>query len=272
MEFTIENGENICAIGSNGGCSYIRFEHPLTVVWYDCEGSIAKYFCSLPYNENYRTTVRERILNNLNKDFTNRIEDLYDVLKPLFPIFKNGKYNLQFYSDKEKEFFQYRSSFDDFKELHYENLEVIFSKKAVNNQKVNEVIEEHQQFLIENEVSKKFYPVKLLSYTTDGYYDSHSSFYATQPYENINQDRVTYYEKLIKNGEKPFAIIFNATDSFNFILDGHHKLLAYKKLKMYPPIAVITHLPESSEHEYDTNELSRFLYPWQINHIIENFG
>lgn len=269
MEFTIENGKNICAIGTNGGCSYIRFDYPLTVVWYDRRGSISKYFCSLPYNENYRKVVRNKILDNLNIDFTDCIEDLYDILQPLFPIFKNGKYSLNFYSEKEKEFFQYRTSFDGGKELHYYGLDVLFSS-AIDSKEANNVIIKHQNFLNENEISKKYYPVKLIDYTTSSFYDSESSLYATQPFESIDQNRVAYYEELIKKGEKPFAIIFNTTYSFNFILDGHHKLLAYKNLKLYPPIAVITYLPQNTDEvEYDTEKFSKLLYPWQIDHILK---
>ncbi|MDR6404045.1 MULTISPECIES: hypothetical protein [Chryseobacterium] len=90
MKFTIENGNNICSIGMSNIGSYIRFNYPLTVVWHDCRGSVGKYFCVLPYNEEYRNTVREKIHENLNQDFTNNIQGLCKILKPLFPIFKNG--------------------------------------------------------------------------------------------------------------------------------------------------------------------------------------
>jgi len=122
-KFTIKNGTDICSIGMSNVGSYIRFNEPLTMVWHDCQGSVGKYFCALPYNE-----------------------------------------------------------------------------------------------------------------------------------------------------ERPFCIIFTASSSFAraayYILDGHHKLLAYQNLNIYPPLALITHLPNNTnETEFNIKQLKDFLFPWQIKHI-----
>ncbi|ALR30738.1 hypothetical protein ATE47_09445 [Chryseobacterium sp. IHB B 17019] len=278
MKFTIENGNNICSIGMSNIGSYIRFNYPLTVVWHDCRGSVGKYFCVLPYNEEYRNTVREKIHENLNQDFTNNIQGLCKILKPLFPIFKNGNYILQFYNNKEKEFFEYKSSIDNFEKSRYEDLEVVFPNEITDITKANDVIKNHKQFLKEVKISKEFYPSNLLEYSTSGIYEGFESLYATQPQQDIDGDRVKYFENIIKNGERPFAIIFNAyfevNDyySSNFILDGHHKLLAYKKLGIYPPLATITYSPENvDEVEFDARKLAESLYPWQTKHIMEHW-
>jgi hypothetical protein len=271
MKFTIENGNNICSIGMSNIGSYIRFNYPLTVVWHDCRGSVGKYFCVLPYNEEYRNTVREKIHENLNQDFTNNIQGLCKILKPLFPIFKNGNYILQFYNNKE-------SSIDNFEKSRYEDLEVVFPNEITDITKANDVIKNHKQFLKEVKISKEFYPSNLLEYSTSGIYKGFESLYATQPKQDIDGDRVKYFENIIKNGERPFAIIFNAyfevNDyySSNFILDGHHKLLAYKKLGIYPPLAMITYSPENvDEVEFDARKLAESLYPWQTKHIMEHW-
>lgn len=278
MKFTIENGNNICSIGVSGIGSYIRFNYPLTVVWHDCRGSIGKYFCVLPYNEEYRSAVQKKIHENLNEDFTNNIQGLYKVLQPLFPIFKNGNYTMQFYNNNEKEFFEYKSSIDNFEKSRYEDLEVVFPNEITDIRNTNNVIENHKQFLKEVKKSKEFYPSNLLEYSTSGIYNGIESLYATQPQQNIDESRVKYFENIIKNGARPFAIIFNAyfdiNDyySSNFILDGHHKLLAYKKLGIYPPLATITYSPENiDEVEFDAEKLAESLYPWQTKHIIEHW-
>lgn len=277
MKFTIENGTNICSIGLSEICSYIKFNYPLSVVWHDCQGSIGKYFSILPYNDSYRKSVRDKINTNLNRDFTNDIEELYSVLKPLFPIFKNGDYMLNFYSNKEKEFFQYQSSSDNFSKIHFFDLDVVFAQRTTDVSNIKIVRNEHMAFLNENKISKKYYPSNLLDYTTEWIYDGWRSFFATQPLENIDQNRVEYFQEKINNGERPFAIIFNSEiasgefDSYYYILDGHHKLMAYKNLGLYPPIAIITHLPKSIEEtEFDMEKLGELLYPWQIEHIMKN--
>jgi hypothetical protein len=53
-------------------------------------------------------------------------------------------------------------------------------------------------------------------------------FYAIQ--EQINEKRVDYYLELIKQNKTPLPIIFKAKKSdIKFVIDGHHKLNAYKK-------------------------------------------
>lgn len=178
MKFTIENGTNICSIGLSDIGSYIQFNYPLTVVWYDCRGSVGKYFCVLPYNEEYRNTVRNKINDNLNEDFTENIKDLYEILNPLLQLFKNGDYNLSFYSNKEKEFFQYQTSSDNFSKIHYNNLEVVFAEKTTNLSNIEIIKGEHKSFLKEIEISKKYYPSDILEYSTDGIYTGWQSFLA----------------------------------------------------------------------------------------------
>lgn len=278
MKFTIENGTNICSIGLSDIGSYIQFNYPLTVVWYDCRGSVGKYFCVLSYNEEYRNTVRNKINENLNQDFTENIKDLYEILKPLLQLFKNGEYNLSFYSNKEKEFFQYQISSDNFSTIHFYELEVVFAQKTTNLPNIEIIKGEYKSFLKKNEISKKYYPSDILEYSTDGIYTGWQSFFATQPKKNIDQQRVKYFEDKINNGERPFAILFNSYltsedfDSSYYILDGHHKLLAYQNLGLYPPIALITHLPQNiNDVEFDAEKLNEFLYPWQMEHILENW-
>ncbi|OAD39449.1 toxin-antitoxin system YwqK family antitoxin [Polaribacter atrinae] len=278
MKFEIENGKNICSIGLSDIGSYIRFNYPLTVVWYDCRGSVGKYFCTLPYNEEYRKSVEKTLTDNLNNDFSDNIEDLYEILKPLLPLFKNGTYSLNFYPNNEREFFQYQSSYDNFKETHFNPLEVVFANKTTNASNLEQVIKDHKDFLKENAISKKYYPSEILEYTTSGIYTGDESFYATQPFDKIDQNRVKYFEEIIKNGERPFAILLNAYfasndyDSSYYILDGHHKLLAYQNLKLSPPLAILTYLPKDiTEIEFDAETLSEVLYPFQIEHILKNW-
>lgn len=278
MKFEIENGKNVCSIGLSDIGSYIRFNYPLTVVWYDCRGSVGKYFCSLPYNEEYRESVEKNLTNNLNNDFSDNIDDLYEILKPLFPLFKNGEYSLNFYSNKEKEFFQYKTSIDDFKETHFNPLEVVFSDKTTDISNLEQVKKEYKSFLKEKANSKIFAFFNILDYTTSGIYTGDDSFYATQPFSQIDQKRVKYFEDCIQKGERPFAIIFNSNleseDYYSsyYILDGHHKLIAYQNLGLYPPIALLTYLPNSiSELEFDAEMLSKVLYPFQTEHILKHW-
>ena len=278
MNFTIENGQGIFHIGLSEIGSYIQFDYPLTVVWYDCNGSDAKYFCNLSENENYRKAIHQSINADLNQDYTDKTDELKTLLLPLFQLFQNGNYSLSFYNNQQKEFFLYHSSVDHFTTDRYSNLEILFSQQKVNVSNTDIVVEEHQTYLQKIANSSEHYPYSLLQFSTDTIYDDLNSFYATQPKDAIDQDQVRYFEQQIRAGERPFAIVFHTRldsemdDTPYFIVDGHHKLLAYKNLNITPPLAVITHLPQDrSEVEFNLETLNEHLYPWQMEHLLEHW-
>lgn len=278
MKFRIDNGTGICTIGMSDIGSYIRFNYPLTVVWDDCHGSIGRYFCVLPYNKAYRSAVRESIHENLDQDFTDRIPELYEMLEPLFPLFKNGNYFLKFHNNRNREFFEYWCSTNHFEKPRYEDLEVVFPHTVTDIRNTDKVIKDHKRWLKEAGKSKEVYPAGLLEWSTGGIYGRSAALYATQPMQAVDKDRVAFFENAIRNGARPFAVIFNASydkkdfDSPNFILDGHHKLLAYYALKIYPPLAVITCCPENDDElEFDAGLLAESLYPWQVEHLMEHW-
>ncbi|MFK7936535.1 MAG: hypothetical protein AB8G22_23675 [Saprospiraceae bacterium] len=277
MIFKIENGTNLCSIGVSEIGSYFRFQYPITTVWYDCGGSVAKYFCTLPYNETYRKSVEQRIADGLENDYSDNIEGLFEILEPLFPVFKNGEYRLSFYSNIQQEFFQYWTSLDDGKNVHYYPLEVLFAHHITDISNIENLEYEHKEFLRKNAISKRYYASNILDYSTSIIYPGHESFYATQPFDEIDQSRVKYFEEVIKNGKRPFAILFNAhiyPDDYSsayYILDGHHKLLAYKNLGLYPPLVILTHHPKDNEMEFNVEVLAKVLYPFQIQHILKNW-
>lgn len=278
MEFQIVNGKNICLVGLSDIGSYFRFNTPTTVVWADCKGSIGKYFCVLPYNEEYRKTVSESILNNLNEDFSNRAEELHEILSPLFPILENGKYHLSYFSQKENEFFQYKSSNDGYEKTHFHALEVIFAIRATEKSNTEELKENYKAYLKSNKNESEYGISDIMEYTTESLYPGSQSLFATQPYSEIDEDRVKYFEEQIKSGVYPFAILMNAysatIDEYSayFILDGHHKLLAYANLGIYPPIALITRqYTKDQQPEFDVEKLNEYLFPWQTEHLLENW-
>jgi hypothetical protein len=84
-----------------------------------------------------------------------------------------------------------------------------------------------------------------------GYYNpGGANLMFTQPYARIDHGKVKEYETMIANGQRPKAVVFEAhfndfdigesVDSPMYILDGHHKLLAYKNLNIQPEYVLIT--------------------------------
>ena len=106
-------------------------------------------------------------------------------------------------------------------------------------------------------------------------YNQNFNYMFTQPYSLISNERVTFYKNLIKSGGKPKVLTIannNSDNNVEFILDGHHKILAYLYLGM--PCEFITITKISPEDEYTKinlfNEYAYLLDNTLKNNIIEN--
>ncbi len=61
----------------------------------------------------------------------------------------------------------------------------------------------------------------------------------TQKYFDLSV--VEKYKSKIKKGERPICVLFKLQDSWTiFVIDGHHKLNAYKELKINPKALIIS--------------------------------
>jgi len=278
MKFQIDNGLGIISIRASEIGSYFRCRKPLATVWWDNEGSAGRNLCLLPYDQDYRNEVRNRLLNNLNEDYTDRLGELKELIDPLLMLFPSGKYRLNYYSGRDG-LFQYSPYFDDNRKIHYAGWQFAFSE-PVNIQDKELKLKEYQQYVAAFEKGKGHLNT-LIGYTTGGFYDANDwVFTATQPMSGIDQERVKHFENEISNGARPFAIIFNSNfdlldpangldDAVSYVIDGHHKLLAYQNLNVLPSIVAITYYPKSMDDiEFDVEELIDVLYPWQMEHIL----
>lgn len=264
MKYRITKGLGLISIGMSDIGSYFNYVSPLAISWFDCRGSLAKYLCIFPDENGYRTTVTKKIKDNLEQDFTEKTNLLHEILEPLLNLFENGEYFLNFYNSEEKRLFKYNSSSDNFEKEHLSSFSI-------------EITDETNSYLSSVNGSK---PSLNKTYN---YYEGNSvSFIATEPFSNINQEQVKYYEELIKQGKRPFAIVYNSEFYSNneeadwisekYIIDGHHKLLAYSNLKIYPAIAMISKVHNSkNEIPFDFQSLKKRLYKVQSEHIINNW-
>jgi antitoxin component YwqK of YwqJK toxin-antitoxin module len=277
MNFEVTNGLGQLSIRISEIGSYFHFKKPLSTVWYDCRGSLGKYLCSLPHEPAYREEIRKRILLHLDVDYTNKTEELYQVISPLLQLFSNGKYSLGFYHSLNNKYFEYTSSRDNFTVIHQYDWCLLFSNATRLQDKETKIAE--YEALIQERASKQEATLDILDFTTASFYDANSRcFIATQTRSEINEERVKYFESQILNGKRSAAIIFNCMMDYgdlrsaDYVLDGHHKLLAYYNLKIAPSLIVITRLPDTrQEVEFNMEELIEVLYPWQVEHILQNW-
>jgi hypothetical protein len=268
IELTNGKGLLKICIGKLGNY-YLQYHKPLSVVWSDHYGSIGQFLTVAKNDNNLGGVVNAYSRETLYTDFAINPEGAYEFLKPLIELFENGKYYFSYVPPAIE-----RTSNNpfDYWDLH------IADGIDVNNS--DEVVQKHKEFLSENEISKKYYPIDLLRFSTYNFSDYMGrSFIATQPKEHIDDNRVEFFKNEISAGKRPFAITTNkvrrkgnkSDSSPNFVLDGHHKILAYSQLKMMPALLHITSISNSAD-TFDLEAVKDVMYPWQHEHLIKHYN
>lgn len=259
MNYRIENGKNLVKIRTNGGVSYLLMEKPISIIWADCQGSIGQLFTLTKYSSEKRISIIEELNLKVYKNYENELEITDDFLE-LLQLFESGDYSIEFFN-------KYQTEQDS-------QLMLLFNKKLVMT---NKLLFEETKIQISNLANDRALDYISTEFQLDYSYKSNDTLMFTRPFESIDLDRVAFFENEIKQGKKPFAIILSKeydlakgnTRHFwcsgNFILDGHHKLLAYNNLKIEPPILKITHLLNEVDGEkVNIKDLEEVLLP---NHI-----
>lgn len=73
-----------------------------------------------------------------------------------------------------------------------------------------------------------------------GYYPFGSVFVTTQPKLSLDKDVIEKYEAIIKSGKRPLIVTASVEEGWcEFVLDGHHKLQAYDRLRISPNVVNI---------------------------------
>ncbi len=266
----IEKGKNRIQLKWNGSLSSLQFDGPLSLHWFDYMGSLGKFYVLLPYNEEYRNQIQVKISESLNCG-NELIEEDLSFLDEILSLFENSKYEISYEPE-------YRFEIND-----KWNWELAFNRKKSTT---DLEIFKKQKDIITDEINN-IYSV------TETFYDGNNeTFLFTQPKEVLSNSRINHYENQINKGFKPTAIIYygileqsgiyddgsrwkSTERSGLYILDGHHKLVAYKNLNQAPSLIRIVKRYNSKEEfnlsriDFD-EEIKLNLYNPQIKHINEN--
>lgn len=270
-QINITNGQGIIKIKTTDIGSYFTLKKPLSVIWCDCDGSIAQYFALTHYSKLEQKIITENLKSNLYDNYSEKTEDVFSDFKGLFELLENGTYEVNF------EIF---SKLDHWKQVD----DLIFLA-------YNEDIRMTSSYLFDKykkieETSNAWKLQDKITYFSKWFYDDscgHSNFLFTRAMETINFQQVKFYESEILNGKFPFAILMRKEfthqegntmahqDSGWYILDGHHKLLAYHNLKIPPRLLKIKQIVTNLEYDnFDITELEPVLMGCQLEHIRKN--
>ena len=211
-EIQIENGQNIIDIFFDDFASCLVIKKALAVNWPDCRGSVGEYYAISDYSIEERNFYTKTIDNAFSEGSD---AEQIEIIKDFLNLFANGKYSIN-------------------KNI-INNTDVFFLK---SNQVIyGEHVPQNERFF------GGFYP---------DYRSNSEPILFSLTNDKIDQNRVEHYCQLIKKGIKPTITTFQVCNlltsdySCEYVLDGHHKIEAYLKLKENMPIINILKLEEST--------------------------
>ncbi|GAA5099736.1 hypothetical protein GCM10023210_37490 [Chryseobacterium ginsengisoli] len=254
-----KNSRNIIKIGLTEIGSYLEIDKPVVLDWSDCESTMGRYSTLLGTKDDTFISLTNELNTHTYKDYSENLQSLLIDFQPLFNILENGLYFLNYSKGSENK------NFDE---------HLVFPQLASTE----------KTFINENEDD-------VLLFTSEWYYNYRSSFtIATQLAKSINQERIEFYKNEIIQGKRPFIITIYKSyiedkltfdkvneyvewDSALFLLDGHHKFLAYKELGIHAPSFTICQgFSNPDEIYFDLTKLKKHLNKFQIKHLVENMG
>lgn len=245
----IGNPHGVIKIRFDGFISCLIIQNPKVVDWPDHGGSVARYFACFP---------KESVNVPITKEIDKQISSLTSIDELIECGFLNlldiGEYEIELWEGKQTTLLYNTNILNSNKILYNWHKEQIGNYRGAEEYSL-----------------QRFYP-----------YGRQLMF--TQPFESLDPIRIEHYENVIKSGERPKAISLRVKnsnqqdedsyqnteyDTTKYILDGHHKLVAYQNLNINPSYFVITR----TGGNYDQSELpnlDNYLFYYQIEHIVNN--
>ena len=249
----LTNPNSIIKIRFDGFLSCLIIEKPRVIDWPDFGGSVARYYLNLPYSKPEIESLKaiEEKLSSIRS-----IQELKDA--GFLNLLETGEYDIELWEDKPAD--------------------LRFNNNLANS---NGIIHRWQKEIIGTHRSSKPFPI-------ESFYPYGRQLMFTRPFETLDLERVKHYENLIQSGERPLAITIRVKNveqkdedsdqnyednTCKYILDGHHKLVAYKNLKINPSYFVISRLNRGLTDKFDESylpHLNDYLFYYQIEHIVTN--
>lgn len=258
MRIINKNSKNRIKVGVTEIGSYLEINKPIVLDWSDCDGSMGRYCTLMGLKDAEFISLTHELNFHIYKDYSENPEGLLIDFQPLLSLLENGLYFINYSKGSENPVME-----------SY----LVFPKRAVTE----------QTFINENKDD-------VLLFTSHWYYELQGSFtIATQSEDSINREQVEFYKNEIIQGKRPFVIgIYKSyiTDELKtnetrddnpeltsavFLLDGHHKFLAYQELKISPPTFTICQGFSNSDAIYfDLGKLKNYLNHFQTDHLEAN--
>lgn len=274
MNFTLKNQTpHLTWNQDEGAAGVLSFDgKPLSAFWKNVndQDENTVFLVSFPDCQHYRDEINQAIGVDLFTDYSYQEETLHQELGRLFELLPNGEYNLQVSNSEEHVTFPgypFSTSTNGSYQNDYFNF---LLPTTPPKSKLSHTAWYEKSWETEQQVEKTTYKI-------DEGLDM--CFISTVPTTFIDPKRVDFYEDAIKKDNRPAIIVFRCFEAdgegFNYVLDGHCKLLAYANQGVMPHFIFITQ--ERANHSLPITpwDLTPFIYllsPWQANSFLEHFS
>jgi hypothetical protein len=236
-EIQIDNGQNIIDIFFDDFASCLVIKKALAVNWPDCSGSVGEYYAISDYSIEERNFYTKTI----DKVFSEGTDaEQIEIIKDFLNLFANGKYSINKFIAKINEI--------DF--------------LASNQVAYSDIVPQNERFF------GSFYP---------DYRGGSEPILFSITNDKIDPKRVEHYCQLIRKGLKPTVLTFEVYNllsseySCKYVLDGHHKIEAYLKLKEDIPVINILKSEESTKRTAPLlHHAKTILKDFEYQHLFEN--
>jgi len=236
-EIQIDNGQNIIDIFFDDFASCLVVKKALAVNWPDCRGSVGEYYSISDYSIEDRNFYTKNLDNTMSEGTDS---EQMETTKDFLNLFANGKYSINKFIAKIDE------------------VEFLTSNQA----EYGDIVPQNERFF------GWFYP---------DYRSNSEPLLFSITNNKIDHNRVEYYCELIRKGSKPTVLTFEVCNllssdySCKYVLDGHHKIEAYLKLKLDIPIINILKLEESIKKTAPLlHQTKIILKDFEYQHLFEN--
>jgi antitoxin component YwqK of YwqJK toxin-antitoxin module len=240
------------------------FSH--SMYWYDNMGSVGKLYNHAGYNKQ----VSQELDSELNKKLITLTDENLNSIKSdiikLLEVLTQNDYSAKFIEPQK----EHNENGYNFYNIIFPKYDSVSTTEQILNQEFSTFFEQTINERGNNS------PPKLLDFVGTHFYDGYENhLLATQHKSKLDKSRIKFYNELIQKGHRPSIIVLRGNGKYgktnSFIIDGHHKAVAYQESKINPKVieleSEINQSNKTIENLIAANEL---LYPIQMIHLIRS--
>ncbi|MGN7756926.1 hypothetical protein ACTJIV_05565 [Chryseobacterium sp. 22532] len=234
MEIHITHGQGIIKVLYDGFASCLIIRRPVAVNWPDSRGSVGEYYAVSELSDEEKITLADGLNHALTEGTE---EEIIAQVEDFLKLFESGSYQV------------------NLGKIPFDNSNFYMATPLPDD----ENIPDRKKF------SGWFYPFQDFNYLY------------TLESKSIDPKRIEYYVDLIRKGGRPKPVVFyslyhlDPMMSCAFVLDGHHKIEAYTRLKMdIPAVFIVKDNNDYSPASEIMHGAHHLLQDIEFEHLFQN--